>query len=208
MKTMLRNSAMLVVTLGLAMMSAAGQTSAAGGNASKPATPDRFDLGIAFTYKVAQISNTSQERFVMPGGAVDGVFNLKGRFRNLGLAFDFNAEEAKSIQPGVNLSQVTFVAGPRYTWHDSSPRCNKLGIYGQALVGEVHAFNSLFPSSNGVNSSASSFALQLGGGVNLQLTRSMGLRLLEADYVTTKLPNGTNSFQGDMRMSNGLTFRF
>jgi hypothetical protein len=36
----------------------------------------------------------------------------------------------------------------------------------------------------------------------------LGLRLLEADYVMTKLPNNTNSYQGDVRFSNGLTFRF
>jgi hypothetical protein len=42
----------------------------------------------------------------------------------------------------------------------------------------------------------------------MRLTKNLGLRLLEADYVMTQLPNNANNYQGDMRMSNGITFRF
>jgi outer membrane immunogenic protein len=211
MKTILHASAMLVVTLGIAMLQAAGQTPAAGGTANPaahPATLDRFDLGLTFTYKVAKITNVSDSRFVIPGASLDGVYNFGGKAKNLGLAFDINGEAASGIQPGVDLSQISLVAGPRYTWQLTKAGSHKVSFYGQALVGYVHAFNSVFPGSAGVVSSANSFALQTGGGFNLKLNRTIGLRLLEADYVMTKLPNSTNSYQGDLRMSNGLVFHF
>ena len=33
------------------------------------------------------------------------------------------------------------------------------------------------------------------------------MRLIEADYILTKLPNNNNNFQGDLRLSAGLVFR-
>ncbi|MGA3162471.1 MAG: hypothetical protein ABSC77_14785, partial [Terracidiphilus sp.] len=113
----------------------------------------------------------------------------------------------------VNLHQVTFVAGPRYTWmlSDAQTR-HKVSMYGQVLVGAVHAFDSVFPHANGAFSTttptATSVAVQAGGGLNMRLTRNLGLRLLEADYVMTRLPNNTNNYQGDIRFSNGITFHF
>jgi hypothetical protein len=50
--------------------------------------------------------------------------------------------------------------------------------------------------------------LQAGGGTNIRLTRSIVLRLLEADFITIRLPNSTNQRQYDLRLSNGVVFRF
>lgn len=209
MKTMLRVSAMLVVTLGVAILSAAGQTPEADHKTNLGAL-DKFDFGLTFTYKVAQIASISGSRFVMPGASLDGVynFNFNGPAKNLGLAFDLNGESVSGIEPGINLDQFSLVAGPRYTEQLNKIGSHKASFYGQALVGYVHAFDSVFPNSTGTTSSATAFALEAGGGFNLYLTKSLGLRLLEADYIMTKLPNNTNSYQGDIRLSNGLTFNF
>jgi hypothetical protein len=48
----------------------------------------------------------------------------------------------------------------------------------------------------------------LGGGANIRLTRRIALRLLEADFIATHLPNSTNSRQYDIRFSNGVVFHF
>jgi hypothetical protein len=127
--------------------------------------------------------------------------------KNLGLAFDISGESASAIEPGVNLSQYTIVVGPRYRWPLKMGR-HKASVYAQALIGGVHAFSSVFPAPGGSTFNAGSFALQTGGGLNLPLTDKIGLRLLEADYIMTNLPNNASSYQGDARFSNGLTFRF
>ena len=217
MKTCVARGAMLVVLLGLATLSAIGQNPA-GAPAGTPAADsktnappmalDRIELGVTFTYKVAQVASAPGSRFVMPGGSLDGAYYFGGILRNLGVAFDLNGESASAIEPGINLSQITFVGGPRYRWLLDKNNPHKAIFYSEVLVGGVHAFNSVFPASGGATSSASSFALQAGGGFNLQFTRNLGLRLIEVDYVMTDLPNNANSYQGDLRISNGLTFHF
>ena len=170
--------------------------------------PVRYELGVTFTYKVSEIANASASHFGMPGASLDGVVFGSGRLRDLGLALDFSGESATSIKPGVNLSQISIVAGPRFRMPLNKDGKYKTSLYVQALGGEVFAFNSVFPVANGAASSASSAALQLGGGFNMRLTRKLGLRLVEADYVGSYLPNNGTNVQNDLRLSSGLTFHF
>jgi hypothetical protein len=197
---------MLAATLGLALLSGAGQSSGAGSTVKPPET-DKFDLGITYTYKLAKISNLSGSSFGIQGGSVDGVYWLGEKAPNLGLAFDFNGETASNIKPGVDLNQLTFVAGPRYNlWKDKS-KSHGANLYGEVLGGYVHAYDSVFPTSTTAATSANSFSLQAGGGFNLPIAKRIDLRLIEADYIMTKLPNASDDIQSDLRLSAGLVFR-
>jgi outer membrane protein OmpA-like peptidoglycan-associated protein len=198
---------MLAATLGLALLSGAGQTSGAGSTAKPPVT-DKFDLGLSYTYKLAKISNVSGSTFGLQGGSADGVYWLGEGARRWGLAFDLNGETASNIEPGVNLSQFTFVAGPRYTIWQNKSKPHGANLYGEVLGGYLHAFNSVFPATSTPQTSANSFSLQAGGGFNLPIAKSIDLRLIEADYILTKLPNASNDIQSDLRLSAGLVFRF
>jgi hypothetical protein len=100
------------------------------------------------------------------------------------------------------------MGGARYTFHIAAKNPHAFDLYGELLGGGVFASNSLFPGPSGASSSANSGALQAGGGANIRLTRSIALRLLEADFITTQLPNSTNNRQYDVRFSNGIVFRF
>jgi hypothetical protein len=228
---MLRASAMLVVTLGLAILPAAGQTPAAGPKAN-PEAQKKFEMGLTFTYKIAQVSDVPGSRYLLLGASTDGVYRFSGKkTKNWGLAYDAGAESASNTEPytpqicqnipscvvgapyNLNLHQVTIVAGPRYTWMLSDAATpHRVSMYGQVLVGAVHAFDGVFPHANGgastISTTATSVAVQAGGGLNMRLTQNLGLRLLEADYVMTRLPNNANNYQGDIRFSNGITFHF
>jgi hypothetical protein len=207
MKNTMRSSVMLAATLGLALLTGAGQTSGAG-SAAKPPETDKFDLALTFDYKLVKISTTSGPFHGLAGGGVDGVYWLGDGAKRWGIAFDVNGETISNIQPGVNLSQFTVVAGPRYTLWQDKKKAHGANLYGEVLGGYVHAFNSVFPTSTTAVPTANSFSLQAGGGFNLPLTRSLDLRLIEADFIMTKLPNNNNDFQGDARLSAGLVFRF
>ena len=209
MTKLLRFSVMLVATFGFAMLPCAGQAAKAV-SSDNAAAAGTFDLGLTYTYKLAKLSSTTGWYFGIQGGSVDGVYWLGPKAYNLGLAFDFNGETVSNIRPGVNLSQVSFVAGPRYTlWSYKAPgRLSGINVYGQGLVGFVNAFNSVFPTGAAVTPSASSFALQTGGGVNLPICKKWGVRLFEADYVYTQLPNSSSNYQGDVRFSGGATYHF
>lgn len=204
MKNILPVCATLAMILGTLSLSAAGQTS--GGGAPVPAV-DKFDVAVNFTYKVAKIASTTTH-FVLPGGSLDAAYNFGGKVKGLSLVVDLNGESKSNVEPGVNLTQFSVLGGARYTFHFAAKNAHAFDLYGQFLGGGVFASNSLFPGPSSSTSSASSGAMQLGGGANIRLTHSIALRLLEADFVTTSLPNSTNNRQYDVRFSNGVVFRF
>ncbi len=100
------------------------------------------------------------------------------------------------------------MAGPRYTYTawSSAREGPRFQIFGQGLFGGVFAFNGVFPATSGAVSSASSQAVQAGGGINIFLTPHIGVRVAEADYVRNELPNNGNNTQNDLRLSAGLVF--
>jgi hypothetical protein len=210
MKSILPVSATLAMILGVFSLSASGQvsagTQASAGSAPQPA-PDKFDVGVNFTYKVAKIASTTTN-FVLPGGSLDAAYNFGGRAGGLSLVADVNGESKSNIEPGVNLTQFSVMGGARYTFHIAARRPHTVDLYGEVLGGEVFASNSLFPGPSSTTSSANSRAIQAGGGANIRLTRSIALRLVEADFITTQLPNATDQRQYDVRFSNGIVFRF
>lgn len=201
MKNILPVCATLAMILGAVSVPAAAQTSG-----SAPAAGN-FDVAVNFTYKVAKIASTT-DRFVLPGGSLDAAYNFGGKAGGLSLVADFNGESKSNIEPGVSLTQFSLMGGARYTFHIAAKNPHAIDLYGQFLGGGVFASNSLFPGPSSTTTSASSGALQAGGGMNIRLTPRIALRLIEADFISTSLPNSTDSRQYDVRFSNGIVFRF
>lgn len=212
MKNFLRSSVFTAALVGAALLPCAGQQSGVQASATPGGT---IDLALTYTAKVAKISNLSNSNFVLNGGAAEGVYWLgpKVKGKDLGIAVEFSGERANNIHSNVNLTQISLVAGPRLTlWkqHVTKPATKPgANLYGQALFGFVHASDSVFPVlPSSVNTSATSFAFQTGGGLNLPLRGRFGVRVFELDYLVTHLPNIANDYQGDFRASTGLTYRF
>src|SRR5262249_40531902 len=85
---------------------------------------------------------------------------------------------------------------------------HSIAIFGQGLIGEAHGFNSYFPSSTGVQTDYNSFALQLGGGVDLGLSQHFAVRAIQADWLRTQFPNSTTNVQNSLRLGAGIVVRF
>lgn len=166
------------------------------------------DLAVTYTAERAKVASIDCGCFWLQGGSVSGAVTL---FRGLGVAANFTGEHASNIVPGVDLSKLVFMAGPRYTrdtWHGKQGIANhEISIFGEALFGIAHGFDSVFPTASGADTSANSFSLQVGGGLNVGLTQHFGLRVLEIDYVHTRLPNSLGNTQNDLRLAFGLTYR-
>jgi hypothetical protein len=170
------------------------------------------DLAVTYSAERAKIASVDCGCFWLQGGSVSGAVSL---FHGLGIAANFTGEHASNIASGVDLSKLAFMAGPRYTWaarHDSGHGSGWLGekykisIFGEALFGVAHGFDSLFPTSSGFSTSANSFSLQVGGGLNVGLRKHFGIRAFETDYVRTSLPNGLGNTQNDFRLAAGVTY--
>jgi hypothetical protein len=67
--------------------------------------------------------------------------------------------------------------------------------------------NSVFPAPSGTSTIANSMAIKAGGGMNLNLRPHVALRLFEADYLRTQLPNSTNNVQNYLTIGAGVVLK-
>ncbi|MGD0939591.1 MAG: OmpA family protein [Terracidiphilus sp.] len=162
------------------------------------------DLAVTFAAERSQVV-PSQCCFWFKGGGADAAVTF---WKGLGIAASITGDHASNVTPGVDVNKFTYMAGPRYTWnvYDSVHGRPRLQIFGQGLAGGVHGFDGLYPNGIAVTSSANALAIQAGGGLNFYLTKRFGLRLLEAEYVRTELPNNAANVQNDLRLSAGLVY--
>jgi hypothetical protein len=52
------------------------------------------------------------------------------------------------------------------------------------------------------------FAMAVGGGVDVRVSRHISVRPVEAGYLLTKIPDGLNNRQNNFRFGAGIVFRF
>jgi len=167
------------------------------------------DVAVTFATERSQVV-PGQANFWFKGGGVDAAVTF---WKGLGVAASFTGDTASNLAPGVDANKLTYLGGPRYTYtawkgHASEADQRRLQIFAQGLFGATHAFDGFYPASPAPTTSANSWALQAGGGLNFYPTRSFGIRLLEADYVHTALPNGAAGTQNNMRLAFGVTYHF
>jgi len=123
----------------------------------------------------------------------------------VGLVADFGYEHTANVNGvGYGLSMTTMAAGPRFVL----PRVKRLQPFVQALGGYAHGFSSAFPQGNTLVPTASSYAVDGGGGADVALNKHVSLRILQVDFMRTALPNNTTDWQNNLRMAAGLTFNF
>jgi len=166
-------------------------------------TTPRFEAAVTFDASGANL--TTGNGFWMPGGSASLAGNITHHFSAVA---EFSGLHSGNISgPQVPLSLVTIVFGPRYCW--SAPaKAHDFSVFGQALVGEAHGFDSIFPAPGRANASASSLAFELGGGIDLGLSRHTALRLMQANWLRTSLPNATTNVQNNLLLDAGVVFRF
>jgi len=160
-------------------------------------------LEVAVVYNPMMTNLVGGSKFWMQGGSVQ----VHGQFwRGFGIVADVSGLHAENINgAGTGLDLVTATFGPRYTWY---PPRQRFSVYGQALAGTANAMNSLFPTSTGAETSASGYAVKVGGGANVPLSHQFSLRAIEADWMRTDFPNSTTVVQNSLRLGAGVVYRF
>jgi len=108
-----------------------------------------------------------------------------------------------SISSGSNI--YTFLFGPRLSYRKDK----RITFFGHVLPGFARSGFSVTvsapPFSSHTSGSSTAFAMAVGGGLDLGLTRSFAFRMIQADYVLTHF-GGTN--QNNARITTGLVYRF
>ena len=160
------------------------------------------DAGVAYNYVRSNAPVGGCGCFSLNGGSVWVGFNLT---RSVGIVGEIASQHASGIDStGADLTLRSFLAGPRYTW----TRARHFAPFVQMLLGGAHAGGTLAPGGSVLSGSANAFAMTLGGGLDIGLTRHIGVRAFQADYYLTHFDNGTNDHQNNLRIAAGVIFRF
>jgi opacity protein-like surface antigen len=171
----------------------------------QPSTP-RFqvtstDLAITYTTEKAKVITPGGGNFWLQGASVNAAVTF---FHGFGVATNLTADYVSRIAPGVSLGKIAFMAGPRYTLHMGSKHERR--FFAEGLAGGVRGFDSVFPTASGFSDRASAFSMQVGGGMDVALSKHFALRAFEADWVRTLLPNNGANTQDQLRLAIGLSY--
>lgn len=169
--------------------------------AQKPA--NRIDASVMFSELHANAPVGGCGCFWMAGGTGELSIPI---WRTFSAVAEAGGQHTDHI-PGFNvgLSLVTGMGGLRMR----VPTHTLLQPFGQALFGGVHGFDSYFPDRVGKlpTSYDTSFAMAIGGGLDLALSHHIWVRAIQADYYYSELRNLQGNQQNHIRLSVGVVFR-
>ena len=189
-----------ILTLAAFTVSAAAQAHFVGPVAGSSDIP-RLDVSAGYSHVLANAPPGISDDFGLQRGTVGVTFHFTPL---LAATAQFTGGHANDISAlGQNLTLLTYTAGPRYLY----PR-RRFVLFGQALFGLAHGSNSYFPLGTGYTTSDSSFAYSLGGGVDVNMTRHIAIRALDAQFLHTSLRNGSSNLQRHLVIGAGVVYKF
>jgi hypothetical protein len=119
--------------------------------------------------------------------------------RWLGVVGDLGGFYATSSGNGSFAGGVfTYLLGPRVNF-----RRGKFTPFVQALFGGVRTTDGIAQSTG----TQDHFAMTAGGGLDFRVSRHVALRPIQAEYFMTKIPDGLNNRQDNLRIGAGIAVR-
>lgn len=108
--------------------------------------------------------------------------------------------------PYVDVSSHTFMGGPKLTYRSSK----SVAPFAHFLIGAARASTGAF----GYSVSDTALATVIGGGIDINLSESLAIRAVQADYLMTRFHTGPQIFfsglddrQNNFRFSAGIVFK-
>ena len=169
------------------------------GAAARAQGVSAVEVSLGYSYLHANAPPGQCNCFSMNGGSGAFAAYLGHRFSavaDVGGYFQSNV-----VGSGRSFTLETFLFGPRYSYLHSK----KWTPFAQFLVGGAHGSGTLYGTAT-TSGSASSFSLSTGGGLDWNVSRHMAVRLLQAEYLMTRLPNAVKNNQNDLRLTFGVVF--
>ena len=160
----------------------------------------RLTVAAGYQFLRANAPPAACNCFSTNGGFVSAGYTLRYWLRAVG---EVTGSHGNNIGPlGQNLTLLTYTAGPEVVLH-----ARRYEPFVHALFGAAHGSDSYFPSSTAYSTSATSFAYQLGGGIDYNLTHRISIRAIEAQYLHTGFPNAGNNAQHHLMLGAGIVFK-
>jgi outer membrane immunogenic protein len=161
----------------------------------------KIDLFAGYSYVRANPGTSGVDGFNLHGGSASVAYNVKPWLSGVA---DFGGYHSSDILgSGVDGTLSTYLFGPRVSYRHNS----HFTPFGQVLFGVAH-----IGGSNGLafSTSNNSFAMALGGGVDVSVSHHFSLRPVQLDYLLThfnEFGNGAQN-QNNLRVSTGVVFHF
>lgn len=161
----------------------------------------KFDLFTGYSYVRANPATSGIDSFSMNGGSASLAYNANHWLSGVA---DFGGYHANNILgTGVDGTLSTYLFGPRVSYR----RDSRVTPFGQVLFGVAHIGGS---NGLGFSSSNNSFAMTVGGGVDVKLSNRFSVRPVQVEYLLThfnELGLGAQN-QNNLRVSTGIVFHF
>jgi opacity protein-like surface antigen len=160
------------------------------------------DVSVEYSYIRANPATSGFPSFNANGGSASFALNPRNWYGFAGEFGDYHVGQIGGA--GVDTNLITYMFGPQFYFHHFS----RFTPFAQELFGGAHSSSSAF----GIPGSRNSFAMALGGGVDVPFKGHMSVRLGPVDYLMTDFaePSGSGSrkLQNNLRVSGGVRWRF
>jgi hypothetical protein len=173
----------------------------------KPLEVPKTEFFIGYSYQHADTSGSSS---IVSGTDVKST-NLNGfafefshylRNKNLGFTVDISRGSNKAVDStGINYVRTSYLAGPSYRIHNSGFFTANV----HALAGIDRSDFTVPHTNTNIDYTSGDFAAAAGVTFDGNLSRHLGVRLAQVDYLYTH-HYGTN--QGSFRYTGGVVARF
>ncbi len=159
--------------------------------------PPKADVFFGYSYVRANPHTFGAPAFNLHGGSTSVALNPTSRF---GVVGDFGGYHVGTIDgTPVDSNVYTYLFGPRLSYR------GKVTPFAQVLFGGAHATGSAL----GTSGSRNTFAMTAGGGLDVNATNHVAIRLVQTEYLLTRFPEtGPRVNQNNLRLSTGIVFRF
>ncbi|HEY6944166.1 MAG TPA: outer membrane beta-barrel protein [Candidatus Acidoferrum sp.] len=159
------------------------------------------DVSVEYSYLRANPATTGFPSFNANGGSASFAWNTRSWFGLTGEFGDYHVGQIGSTSVDTNL--MTYMAGPQFYFH----HFGRFTPFAQELFGGAHSSSTAF----GIPGTRNSFAMALGGGVDVPFHGHWSVRLGPVDYLMTDFPetaSGGRKLQNNLRVSGGVRWRF
>jgi hypothetical protein len=169
-----------------------------------------MDFGMTYTQERSKfVGSSSTDYFYLRGAKLDLGYTV---WHGIGLTVSGTGVAGTNLDTDIDIHQIEVLGGVRYTYNlgHITPTAwgRKGGLFLQGEGGYTLATSGRYPVNGVVQTNASALTYAGGAGLNFHVYHRFDLRLIEAEYVITTLPNGSTNQQNTLRLSSGLNFHF
>lgn len=148
-----------------------------------------------FNVNASAAGGAPSETFNGNGGGVQLEYNAN---RWLGVVGDMAGYGATATTNGALVGGgFTYLFGPRVNF-----RREKFTPFAQVLFGGIWTTDGI-----GYSGSVNDFAMTAGGGIDFKVSSHVSIRPIQAEYLMTKIPDGLNNRQNNLRIGAGIVVR-